>query len=136
MSHHTVTDIRVVILPIGSINRILVMGTFDQLPRSHVNRKSLFRHSREKVRNCRERPPRTRLRELPAATGAANRPGLVLLSREYPITDCYVNLKSVFEQSWTLASAGERGLTTPSLGRLRLPKPQTRPQSIVALQIQ
>ncbi len=26
-----------------------------------MNRKSLFRHSREKVRNCRHRPPRARL---------------------------------------------------------------------------
>ena len=57
------------------------------------DRKSLFRHSREKVRNCRERPPRARLRGPPATTGAANRPGLVLLSRQYPITDCYVNLR-------------------------------------------
>ena len=42
----------------------------------------------------------------PATTGAANRPGLVLLSRHYPITDYYVNPRSVFRQSWTLPRTG------------------------------
>ncbi len=42
-------------------------------------------------------------------TGAANRPGLVLVSRQYPLTDCYVNFKLVFGQNWILAPAGARG---------------------------
>ncbi len=74
------------------------------------DRKSLFKHSSEKVRNyCCERPPSCPPRGPPAKTGAAIRASLVLLSRQYPITNCYVNLKLVFGQSWTLAPAGARG---------------------------
>ncbi len=36
-------------------------------------------------------PPSARLRGPPATTGAANRPSLMLLSRQYPITANYVN---------------------------------------------
>ncbi len=43
---------------------------------------------------------------LPAMTGAASRPGLVLLSGHYPITDFYVNHISGFRQSWTLPRSG------------------------------
>ena len=57
------------------------------------DRKSLFRHSREKVRNCRARPPRAGLRGPRATTEAANRPGWVLLSRQSPITGCCANMQ-------------------------------------------
>ena len=41
---------------------------------------------------------------------AASGPLVPAFEGQYPITDCYVNLKLVFGQSWTLAPAGARGL--------------------------
>jgi len=70
------------------------------------DRKSLFRHSSEKVRNCRERPPRARLRGPPATTGAANRPGLMLLSRQFSITAYYVKSESAAAQEGRVHKGG------------------------------
>jgi len=61
-----------------------------------------------KVRNCRELPPRARLRGLPATTGAANRPGLVLLSRQYPLPNGYINLKLVFRMKLMILISPQR----------------------------
>ncbi len=83
------------------------MPTFRLAEVGDINdRKSLFRHSSEKVRNCRERPPRARLRGPPATTGAANRPGLMLLSRQFSITAYYVKSESAAAQEGRVHKGG------------------------------
>ncbi len=55
------------------------------------DRNLLLRFQPQTAENFYSPRPSTRLRGPPATTGAANRPGLVLLSRQYPITSNYVN---------------------------------------------